>query len=145
MKKTLIWIALLLPAFAVAQDKNNGEELIQTFFDYYEHKGHNEAFHYALSTNKWLKPNGDELAPFSARLTKTVAGMGKYIGYEEIRNKNIGSRFRVISILVYYQRDPVLFTFELYKNDMGWEIANVSFDAKFEREIDEASRVSLNN
>jgi hypothetical protein len=46
---------------------------------------------------------------------------------------------------LYLDKARHLYFFELYKNDVGWEIANVSFDAKFEREIDEASRVSLNN
>lgn len=143
MKKYIF--ALLFAAFvssAMAQAKDDGQELIDNFFDYYKTKGYHIALRYALSTNKWIKPEGSELDGLITTLSKQVDVMGDYLGYEEIRSKTLGSRFRIVSYLVYYQRDPIRFTFELYKNNVGWEISDVAFDTKFDEELEESMKLT---
>jgi hypothetical protein len=71
--------------------------------------------------------------------------MGEFIGQEELKSKKVGGRFRIVSYLVYYQRDPVRFTFELYKNNQGWEISDFVFDTQFEQEIEDAMKLNNGN
>jgi len=143
MKKQLITVLLVAATtFGMAQAKDDGQELINTFFDLYKNKGYEVALKYTLSTNKWIVPRGDEMNNLIIQLAKEVNNMGEFLGYEEIKSKRVGSRFRIASYLAYYQRDPVRFTFELYKNGTGWEISNFTFDFKFDEEVEESMKLT---
>ena len=142
MKKYILTLLLAFGgSLAMAQGKDDGQELINTFFDLYKNKGYEIALKYTLSTNKWIQPRGDEMNNLIIQLSKEVNVMGEFLGQEEIKSKRIGSRFRIASYLAYYQRDPVRFTFELYKNNMGWEISNFTFDFKFDEEVEESMKL----
>src|SRR4051812_45855256 len=107
-------LTLLVAAFAtfsMAQTKDDGQELLDTFFDLYKTKGYGAALKYSLSTNKWIKSDGSEMDNIILALSKQVDVMGDYLGYEEIKSKSLGSRFRIVSYLAYYVHDPVRFTF----------------------------------
>lgn len=144
-KHILIWLLAMITTFSFAQGKDDGQELINQFFDHYKNKGHEIALRYAFSTNKWIEIQGDEMNSIIFQLSKEVNSMGEYNGYEEIRSKRIGSRFRIVSYLVYYLRDPIRFTFELYKTTGGWEISDFQFDTNFEAEIEDAMKLSIEN
>ncbi len=138
----LIVLLALCTVPSRAQSKDDGQELIDTFFDYYKTKGYATALKYSFSTNKWIKSNGTEMDNIILALSKQVDVMGDYIGYEEIRSKTIGSRYRITSYLVYYVHDPVRFTFELYKTSSDWEISNFEFDTSFDEELKESIKLS---
>ena len=138
-------IFIAINTIAVAQSKDDGQELIDTFFDYYKNKGYATALKYSLSTNKWIKPNGTEMDNIILALSKQVDVMGDYLGYEEIKSKSLGSRFRIASYLVYYVHDPIRFTFELYKTSTGWEISSVDFDTRFDEELEESMKLHTHN
>ncbi len=140
---TLLFIAIC--SFSMAQGKDDGQELIDTFFDYYKTKGYSAALKYSLSTNKWIKSNGTEMDNIILSLSKQVDVMGDYLGYEEIRSRTLGSRFRIASYLVYYVHDPIRFTFELYKTSTGWEISNFEFDTSFDEELEESIKLTNHN
>jgi hypothetical protein len=123
-----------------AQTKDDGQELINRFFDLYKNKGYEYALKYAFETNKWINAEGDEMLAVSVRLGKQVAPLGEYLGNEELRSISVGTRFRIVSYFAYYQREPLRFIFELYKNASGWEILDVQFDVDYDAEIMEAIR-----
>jgi hypothetical protein len=141
----LIMSFMLICTFSMAQSKDNGQELIDTFFDYYKTKGYAAALKYSLSTNKWIKSDGTEMDNIILALSKQVDVMGEYLGHEEIRSKTLGSRYRITSYLVYYVHDPVRFTFELYKTSTGWEISNFEFDTSFDEELEESMKLNSFN
>jgi ABC-type transporter MlaC component len=141
----VIVLVAALSITAQAQTKDDGQELIDNFFDYYKNKGYANALKYALSTNKWIKPEGNEMDNIIISLSKQVDVMGELIGFEELKTKALGSRFRIASYLVYYQRDPIRFTFELYKNNLGWEISSVEFDTAFDEELEESMKLTAHN
>jgi len=146
MKKNILTLLLAVgTSLSMAQGKDDGQELINTFFDLYKSKGYDVALRYTLTTNKWIQPRGDEMNNIIVQLAKEVKVMGDFLGYEEIKSKKLGSRFRIASYLAYYQRDPVRFTFELYKNATGWEISNFTFDFKFDEEIEESMKLKDGN
>lgn len=141
----LLWLLVLTTPLSFGQSKDDGQELIDTFFDYYKKKSPEIAFKYALSTNKWIEIQGDEMTNIILKLSKEVNVMGEFLGYEEIKSRKVGSRFRIASYLVYYMRDPIRFTFELYKTTAGWEISQVDFDTNFDEELEESMKLSVVN
>ncbi|NOT76250.1 MAG: hypothetical protein HOP08_15080 [Cyclobacteriaceae bacterium] len=144
MKKQLLIILLTaIVSVSYSQTKDNGQELIDTFFDLYKNKGYDAALKYTLTTNKWIQTSGGEMDNIIIRLEKEIKTMGEYIGYEELKSKNLGTRLRYVSYLVYYQRDPVRFTFALYKNGTGWEISDFQYDFGFDKEIEASMKLMV--
>ncbi len=125
-----------------ADPADNGQQLVDTFFDLYKNKGHEYAVKYAIATNKWIKPIGNEMDNLIVKLERQVRTMGQYLGYEEIVSKKIGSRYRIVSYLVYYQRDPIRFTFSLYKTNDDWRSQTFNMTQKFEKEIEESVKLA---
>lgn len=146
MKKAFSTIVLsALMATGLAQTKDDGQELIKTFFNLYKTKGYEAAVRYSWSTNKWIPAAPKDMNAIILSLGNQVDQMGEFLGQEELKTKKLGSRFRIVSYLVYYQRDPIRFTFELYKNDKGWEFTNFEYDTLFEEEIEDAMRLNAPN
>lgn len=135
---TLVLAAMVSGGLAQTRDQDDGQELITKFFDLYKTRGYDAAVRYCWSTNKWIPSSPDDMNKIILSLGKQVDQMGDYLGQEELKSKKVGSRFRIVSYLVYYQRDPVRFTFELYRNNQNWEITDFVFDTRFEQEIEES-------
>jgi hypothetical protein len=145
MKKsllTLLFGTMMTVVIAQTKDAGDGQELIKQFFDLYKTKGYEAAVKYAWSTNSWIPASPDDMNTIILNLGKQVNQMGEFIGQEELRSKKAGSRFRIVSYLVYYQRDPIRFTFELYRNNNGWEITDFVFDTRFEEELEESIKLT---
>ena len=146
MKKYTFMALLVVSSFSVfaqtKETKDDGQELIDRFFDLFKGKGYEYALKYAFETNKWINSEGNEMLNISIKLGKNITALGEYIGFEEIKSKSVGSRFRIVSYFVYYQREPLRFTFELYKNNNGWEIWDFQFDSNYDTELEESMRLS---
>jgi hypothetical protein len=146
MKKCILTLLLTIAGLiSSAQETDDGQDLIDTFFNYYKTRGYEMAIRYSWSTNKWIPVNGDAITNIVVQLEKKVSVMGEFIGQELLKSKSVGSRYRMVSYLVYYQRDPIRFTFTLYKNNNGWEISNFEFDTKFEEEVEASMKLKLGN
>ncbi len=144
-KYAFTFLFILFTSFAFAQAKDDGQELITRFFDLYKGKGYEYALKYAFETNKWINTQGDEMLTVGLNLGKKIQPLGEYLGNEELKSKSVSSRFRIVSYFVYYQREPIRFTFELYKNASGWEIWDFQFDSDFDAEIIEALKFNSGN
>lgn len=140
MKIFPLLLLVLLSADAYSQ-KNNGQELIDHFFDLYEKEGPDKALTYAFGTNAWMDANSDAVKNVIFELDKTINLVGNYIGNEQIQSASAGSRFRILSYFVYYDRQPIRFTFELYKNNEGWMLWNFKFDTDYDSEIEESIKL----
>lgn len=136
MKKSMVWILVLFPVFVFAQKQDDGQELIEKFFENYKTNGPNEAMLYALSTNKWLA-DSDYVVRYSPfhKLGKITSHLGKFMGTEMISSKMVSSRVTIAHYMVYYEQQPLLFTFELYNHDGNWEFADVQYEQKAERKM----------
>ena len=88
-----------------------------------------------------MDTNSDGIKNVIFELDKNINLIGNFIGQEEIKSKTVGSRFRFASYFVYYRRQPLRFTFELYKNNDGWMIWNFQFDSNYDDEIEEAMKL----
>lgn len=137
------FITLTLAATSASgQGKDNGQQIIDKFFELYATQGYEPAVMYAFGTNEWIDSEGDGVKNLLFELEKNINLVGEYIDYEEIKTKAVGSRFRISSYFVYYDRQPLRFTFQLYKNKNGWIIWNFQFDTNYDDEVEEGMKLS---
>src|SRR6478609_1727332 len=98
MKKyTFMALLVVFSLSSFAQTKDDGQELIDRFFDLHKGKGYEYALKYAFETNKWINSEGTEMLNISIKLGKNIVALGEYIDFEEIKSKSVGSRFRIVS------------------------------------------------
>ena len=145
MKTGIFFLCLFISGAAIAQQSNDGQEIIDKFFDLYKTRGYEYAVRYSWATNRWIPAGGEAVDNVIITLGKKLGGMGEYIGQDKLRDNQVSSRFRVVSYLVYYERDPVRFTFSLYRNSQGWEVSNFQFDSDFEDEAEASLKLTAGN
>ena len=142
MKKLLCVLLLtVVSTQAFPQGKAEGQEIIDKFFDLYIHQGSEPAINYGFGTNTWMDLKSDDIKNLIYELDKNINLIGKYLSHEQMQSKTVGSRFRIVSYFVYYDRKPMRFTFQLYKNSQGWALWNFQFDSNWDDEVEEAMKL----
>lgn len=142
MKQFLIMSLLVLTSYAQAQD-NDGEsrKLIETFFTTYEKSNVEKALDELFSTNVYFSMvpshNIDEM---KKKLVTLIESIGEYCGYEIIAKKTIGKSMIHYSCIVNYERQPLRYTFILYKPKDSWVLYNFQFDAEIMNELNESAK-----
>lgn len=141
---SIIIFLFTLTLSAVAQKQqpqkdDNGQAILDKFFEQYK-TSPEAALKYIFGTNKWM--NEESTAEVINGLQGNIDQVGGYIGYEAIKSKKVGSRFRIASYFVYYDRQPMRFTFELYKNNDGWSVWNFKYDSSFDTEIEDSMKLT---
>jgi hypothetical protein len=141
--KSLVAFAFILFSWTVTfaqKSEDNGQAIIDKFFELYKQSPDN-ALNYIFGTNKWLDKESEGVKNVFTELSGTIDMVGNYIGYEPLKSKKVGSRLRIASYFVYYDRQPLRFTFELYKGNEGWVMWNFKYDTSFDDEIEEAVKL----
>lgn len=75
------------------------------------------------------------------KLNDLIEQLGAYQGYEFITEKRAGQSYILKSFLVKYDRQPIRFTFVLYKPKDVWNLQNFTFEADFDTELTEAAGI----
>src|ERR1043166_5236399 len=114
--------------------------IINRFFERYSQGDVDGAFKTIFSTNKWLNSK-EKLEAIKNNLNSIVRQIDKYQGYEFITRKSVGSVV-LCSYLVKYNRQPLRFTFILYKPSNNWMLYNFEYDDKFDEELKEAAKIT---
>ena len=135
---SFIQLGLISILASVSYAQSNPEDIINKFFDLYKNKGSDMAVDYVFSTNKWMDKNQDVVIEMKMRLKKAINIIGNYYGYELITKKSLGQSYLLYSYVVKYERQPIQFTFILYKPDKSWQIQNLRFDDNLTEELEEA-------
>ena len=133
---------ILIYMNASAQTDIGGQQIINRFFELYKASGPDAGLDFIFATNKWMDGEGDAVQNVRAELANISGLIGDYLGYEEIKSISLGERYRITSYLVYYERQPLRFTFQLYRNSGDWMLFNFKFDSSFDDEMEEAIRLS---
>lgn len=122
----------------VAQETS--DEIINTFFETYE-KEPLKAVDYVFSTNEWMDRNKDAVENLKTQLSSYLKLVGDYYGYEKITEKSVGESYKLVSYMSKYERQPIRFTFVLYKGKDRWQVQNFKFDDKIDDELEESGKV----
>jgi hypothetical protein len=138
MKRSILMalVALLMlgsTRVSVAQERP--EDVTTQFFVLYTEKGTDAAVDYVFATNRWLNSEQATIDNIKAQLKKGVAIIGQYYGYELIERKQLGESFVLLSYMLRYDRQPIKFSFILYKPNDKWQIQNLKFDDRLDDDI----------
>jgi hypothetical protein len=135
---TFLLIYCLLSIVSLAQSTN--EDITSSFFKDYE-KDPLNAYMHVFSQNKWIAEKKSALETNRIKLKDLLDQLGDYDGYELITEKRAGESYILKSFLLKYDRQPVRFTFILYRPKKSWVLQNLSFDTDIDTELSEAAKV----
>ena len=135
----LMLIILLLAAPAVFGQLETTEKITETFFKTYK-QNPTKAYGDLFADNKWMKDKQSDIETVKIKLNDFLSGIGEYYGYEPITEKNAGESYILKSFLVKYERQPLRFTFLLYRPRDKWQIQNFTYDTEIEDELAEAAK-----
>mgnify|MGYP003402978113 CR=1 FL=1 len=137
--KTTFFILLSLTFLTKSQAQTTIKEITDKFFGLYQ-KDPIKAVEYAFSTNKWFDRNQDGVANLKTKLKNTIDLCGEYYGYELLSEKSAGQSIRMITFIVKYDRQPIRFSFFLYKPKDIWKVNNFSYDENIDDDLEEATK-----
>ncbi len=133
MKKIAIVFFVLATFIATSKaQETTYQGVVEKFFSIYSDKGPEKAIDYIFSTNPFLDPSSDQVTAIKLKLATAVAVIGDYSGYDPIIVKEFGTSMAIATYMVKYKRQPLFFTFVLYKPDKFWQIQTLRFDDKIE-------------
>lgn len=138
---TTLIISLFMTKALYAQD--TPQALLEKFFTIYETSGPNAAVNYVFSTNEYLNQNQEALTNIKNQLNSLLQLVGDYHGYEFISNKQMGDSFMLYNIMVKYARQPIQFTFILYRPATSWHFQNFMYDPNLDDVLEEMSKLSM--
>ncbi|GAA0545643.1 hypothetical protein [Chitinophaga japonensis] len=137
---TLLVTTILVLATKMACGQTTVNETItETFFKAYE-KNPTGAYEDLFISNKWMKDNKTQIQTIKIKFGDLLSSLGDYFGYELITEKKVGESYVLKSYLVKYERQPLRFTFVLYKPNKEWQIQNFSYDTNIQEELEEAAK-----
>jgi len=140
MKRLVILASTTL--FSLASfGQSNPEDLLSTFFKEYA-KTPAKAVEDIYATNPWTSRIRDGIETMKNEVNKyTFDYVGKYFGYELITKKQLSESFILYSYMVKYDRQPIRFTFKLYKPSDKWTLYAFKIDSELDDEIEQAAKV----
>lgn len=132
MKKLFLVLLLIIPATLMQGQETTYQQVVEKFFNIYKDKGPENAIDYIFSTNPFLDPSSDQVTAIKLKLATAVAVIGDYYGYNAVSIKELGPSMTVGTYMVRYKRQPLFFTFVMYKPDKFWQIQTLRFDDKID-------------
>ncbi|MEP0262882.1 hypothetical protein [Dokdonia sp.] len=139
-KITLLLLVSITIAFITKVNAQSSEkEITSEFFKVFQSEPM-KAMDYAFSTNKWMQRNIDGIESLKTKFKDLLPLIGDYYGYELITEKSIGKNLKLISYMLKYDRQPVRFTFVLYKPNEIWQVQNLNWDVNIDDELEESAK-----
>lgn len=138
----VIFLPFLFMIFTpgIIRAQQSAEDVTAQFFQLFQSKGVDEAVDYIYATNKWLVSEKSTSDNIKMQLKKGIAIIGQYYGYELIEKKSLGDSYVMLSYMLRYDRQPIKFTFILYRPNKTWQIQNMKPVDRFEDDFDKAPR-----
>lgn len=118
-------------------------DIPEEFFRIYE-SDPLKAIDYVFSTNTWMERNIDGVENLKNKYKDLLPLIGEYYGYEKITEKNVGENLVLMSYLLKFDRQPIRFTFIMYRPDKNWQIQNFNFDDIIDDELEESAKQDRN-
>ena len=116
------------------------EDITPPFFKEFQ-KNPIDAYIHAFDHNKWIADKRSTIETNKIRLKDLLDQLGEFSGYELITEKRAGESYILKSFLIKYERQPIRFTFILYKPNKVWVLQNLKFDTNIDTELSEAAQV----
>lgn len=137
MKKFVLPILFLI--FFLRHLESNAqadyEIITREFFHRYDSDPLN-AMDFAFATNKWLNRNRIAIEKLKNNFKELRPQLGEYYGFEKLREAQITDRYRIVSYMVRYDRQPLRFTFVMYKPNHAWHVHNLRYDDTLDQDLE---------
>ena len=139
MKKIFLIVTSVLIALS-SYSQMTKEDITANFFIEYQ-KDPLAAYGKLFSRNKWMASQQSTIETNKIKLKDLLDQLGSYHGVEFITEKQAGPSYILKSFLAKYDRQPVRFTFILYKPKDTWLLQNVIWDVDIDEELKEAAKI----
>lgn len=144
MKKNVFIGTLFLLSFST-YSQSTPDQLIKNFFDTFPINP-DKAIDDLYATNPWSVTIKDGIERIKNEVNSyTVDSMGEYYGYELITRKEASNSFVLFSYIIKYDRQPLRFSFLLYKPNTIWRLYSFKIDGELSIEIEEAAKLYFLN
>jgi hypothetical protein len=140
MKTKNIFVIFLLLVSKLSVAQTTKENISIAFFSEYQ-KDPLTAYSNVFRNNKWMVDNKSTIETNKIKLKDLLDQLGSYQGYELITEKRAGQSYILKSFLAKYERQPIRYTFILYKAKDNWQIQNLIWDTEVDVELKEAARI----
>jgi len=134
MKRIILSIPLLLymifPSINYAQDSTGYLEIPGKFFSIMKQKGNDEAIDFLFKNNKYLRMKLPDNLKIKNELNKIVKLLGNFYGSDLINVEKAGENYIRLYYLARYDRQPLLFTFTMYRPQKKWRVQQLQFSEK---------------
>lgn len=134
------FLALLLACGLHAQE--TPEEIVTSFFSTLQTENSDAALDQLYATNPWMSQNIESIRSLKEKMAGlTDDFVGPMHGYELIVEKSLTDRYRLLSYLARYDRQPIRFTFQFYRPNDTWKIYSFKYDGSLDDELEEAAKM----
>ncbi|MBP8156569.1 MAG: hypothetical protein KAX81_06035 [Leadbetterella sp.] len=137
--KTLVIKLLVLGLYLISSDtfgQITPKSTAEKFFKEYQNLGVTKSIDNLYASNKWMEFSAEAVSGLKTQLDAlTLDFVGKFHGYELIKEQKIGENYIFLTYLGRYDRQPIRFDFEFYKPNTTWQIHSFSFDDKFGEDL----------
>lgn len=106
------------------------DSIPEKFFNEFGTKGSDAAVDWVYSTNKYIRSNIQANLKVKTELKKIISLIGTYKGYELMKKKIVSPSYVQLYYLAKFERQPLKFTFVLYKPADKWQLQKLQFNDK---------------
>ena len=138
-KLLIIFSLLLLLGHLRGYAQNEHQIITDEFFRRYE-TDPLAAMDFAFATNKWLNRNRIAIEQLKNNFKELRPQLGEYFGFEKLKESQITDRLRLATFMVRYDRQPLRFTFILYKPNDVWHVHNLKYDDSLVEDLENILR-----
>ncbi|MBS1752244.1 MAG: hypothetical protein JST63_20270 [Bacteroidetes bacterium] len=135
----LVIIVLIFSTPSIFGQTGATEKITEKFFKTYK-QSPTKAYADLFVDNKWMKDKKSDIETVKIKMNDFLSGLGDYYGYELVTEKSAGESYILKSFLIKYERQPIRFTFLLYRPNDEWQIQNFTYDTNIEGELEEAAK-----
>ena len=130
---SVLFLSLTLTSMAQSSPKSSADK----FFKEYQNLGVSKSIDNLYASNKWMELSSEAISGLKKQLEGlTLDFVGKFHGYELIKEQKIGENYIFLTYLGRYDRQPIRFVFEFFKPNGTWQIHSFSFDDKFDQNLE---------
>lgn len=119
------------------QESSQRQEIIANFFDLVAQNQAELAVERIFADMSSWVPR-DSIIQIRQQLLSLNQYLGNFIGYEYLGFVKLSERYAIDHYFCYYDRQPILYEFTLYRPNTNWRVQNINFQSEFESIIAKA-------
>ena len=116
------------------------QEISKNFFAIYKLGDTDKALDFLFSNTPYASDIAEGIEDVKRQLKKQTGQMGKYYGADLLTSKTAGSNIIMLTYLVRYDKQPLVFNIMYYKPNDKWNMQKFTYGNSIDDELEEASK-----